>query len=178
MSIDFIRGLSRLLDLIAQGVRLRFDPRDQPVMEMKGYVDDPGMTRYPRADGYCLERQPSGFDCSTIRLSVGLGLIVQSSTSSLSIFNERFEVLRTASLTFAQLIPSSQEEVISCNSGQSLPGPVFAKSGFTFHRNDFLDSFGSKEPVGVVSGYLGNSFTLTVKHGQLDGKDPRGEAVE
>lgn len=51
MLIDFIRGLSRLLDLVAQGVRLRLDPRDQQVVEMKGYVEDLGMTRYPRADG-------------------------------------------------------------------------------------------------------------------------------
>jgi hypothetical protein len=52
MLIDFIRGLSRLLDLVAQGVRLRLDPRDQQVVEMKGYVEALGMTRYPRADGY------------------------------------------------------------------------------------------------------------------------------
>lgn len=52
MFTDFIRGLSRLLDLVAQGVRLRLEPRDDPVVEMKGYVDDPGMTRYSRPDGY------------------------------------------------------------------------------------------------------------------------------
>jgi hypothetical protein len=52
MLIDFLRGLSRLLDLVAQGVRLRLDPRDQQIVEMREYVEDPGMTRYPRADGY------------------------------------------------------------------------------------------------------------------------------
>jgi hypothetical protein len=52
MFIDFIRGLSQLRDLVAQGVRLRLDPRKQQVVEMRGYVEDPGMTRYPRADGY------------------------------------------------------------------------------------------------------------------------------
>jgi hypothetical protein len=46
MLIDFIRGLNRPLDLVAQGVRLRLHPRDQQAVEMKGYVEDTWKTRY------------------------------------------------------------------------------------------------------------------------------------
>jgi len=53
MSVDdSIIGLNRLLDLVAKGVRLHIDPKDQQGAEMKEYVEDPDMTRYPRAHDY------------------------------------------------------------------------------------------------------------------------------
>jgi len=46
---DSIRGLNMVLDLVAKGVKLCIDSKDLQVVEMKGFVEDPCMTRYPRA---------------------------------------------------------------------------------------------------------------------------------